>query len=277
MASCEFKCPICGTPMNYDAHTFQCVCTNCGYVERPLAYGLEHRIFEAEDERLKRGDTPIEPLLRETALAPGVLGRREKEIRTSEERHMEHAVNAIRHYAALLNLPDVVIAEAKKQYRRLIRAGLTRGRNIRALAALALYVAARNTGNFRAMAEFTRILDPEARKSFLTTRSQILKFLRPKPFTISVVLDRVLSLLGAPGVAALKAREALKKIQSEPALSGKNPLVTAVALGAYGFAAAGLPVPWKKVGEVASLFDVKLSTVRSRMQEIERVVQGLEA
>lgn len=139
-------CPNCGAEIVpvYDPNRGEYYCPTCGYVFEDevidpgrhwRSFSMEQELSRATAEKLKRGSdtTPREMRLK----------HRRGFVKLKEKRYQERYEREIDKIARRLNLPDYIVADAKRIFFEARKMGLLRGRSFKAFIAAAIYVASK--------------------------------------------------------------------------------------------------------------------------------------
>lgn len=294
------RCPECdGNP--HESAEGETVCDDCGLVlaDRRIDHGPEWRAYTAEERdararvgapttgtRHDRGlTTEIGRGDRDAAgrtLSPERRRRVERlrtwhqRIRTvrSGERNLRFALSELDRMASALGLPRPVRETGAVVYRRALAEDLIRGRSIEAVVTAALYVACRQAGVPRSLAELTTVSRVEKREVARAYRhlSGTLG-LELAPVDPASYLPRFCSRLGLSAVTRAKAAEVLSVAAEAGHCSGRSPTGCAAAAVYTAAMLCGEKRTQAEVGAVAGVTEV---TIRNRYHEQVAAMQLLD-
>ncbi|RLE76094.1 MAG: transcription initiation factor IIB, partial [Thermoprotei archaeon] len=165
------SCPECGGRLIRDRG--EVVCSSCGLVlSEERAWGPEWRAFTPEErERRERVGAPINPLIgdaltTEVGWSLGRLRWWHEVVTASSVRLVARGRATVEKVASQLGLPERVKDLAVQYFVRGVRAGVSKGRPARALAAAAVYAACRAHGVPRTLREIARTAGAPRRRAF---------------------------------------------------------------------------------------------------------------
>lgn len=179
-----FACSI-GRPIT-DPESGETICSNCGFVssDRAQESRAEWRTFSSgtNSERVRVG-SPISLTRHDMGLAT-IIGKSDKDsggqkldpsmhsmihrlrtwnlrtqIHTSAERNLMRAFNELARVKDKLGLSDAIIEKTAYIYRKAQEKHLTRGRSVSAILAAAVYIACREMGASRTLADIAAAMD----------------------------------------------------------------------------------------------------------------------
>ncbi len=200
------KCPQCGsTNLIHDYDSSETVCGDCGFVvqEKEMDKRPEWRAFTPEQQKSRtRAGAPQTPTIHDKGTSTSVgFPREDKDaegrkvspqnlpqihrlrkwqarsrVHSSEERNLAQAMNELNHFSDKHSIPKSVKGTAAVIYRKAIKKGLCRGREISILVVAALYFACRLTGTRRTlneMAGLNEVIPGDSRENRKKYRKKI--------------------------------------------------------------------------------------------------------
>jgi transcription initiation factor TFIIB len=179
-----FACNV-GQPIT-DPESGEIICSNCGFVfsDRTQESRAEWRTFSSgtNSERVRVG-SPISLTQHDMGLAT-IIGKSDKDssgqkldpsmhsmihrlrtwnfrtqIHTTAERNLLRALNELARVKDKLGLSDAIIEKTAYIYRKAQEKHLTRGRSVSAILAAAIYIACREMGASRTLADIAAAMD----------------------------------------------------------------------------------------------------------------------
>lgn len=247
------RCPECGSSRVVLEAGGEAVCQACGLVV-------------AEAERA----APSEP--RNARATPGGLParlakaqRRATELGASERRWID-AAQQTRRAGGEMHCPGDVTEEAARLLKRAQKAGLTRGRDLRALGGAALLASCRRLHLARTEDQVAQALGIDARDLRVAYRALTRGLqLRVPKLSAHAHMARVASRLGVPPAVEAEARRILAPICGTRLAAGRNPLGWAAAALVLASQRAGHALPASRAAKAAG---VSGSTVALRLAEL---------
>lgn len=198
------------------------------------------------------------------------LERRHKGMPGSEHRWLM-ARDEARRLADVLGCPMDTAERAGHLLRKAREEGLTQGRDLDAMAAAALLASCRMLQLVRKEVDVADA-SPATAKNIKNAYKALVNGLRLQvPTTMAYDhLAAATSALGLPATVSADARELLGTICGTERAAGKNPRGWAAAGIIKAAEAKGIPV---KRTEVARATGVSLSTIKARLDELEKTLQ----
>lgn len=289
------KCPVCGsTDLEYDQQRGEIICRKCGeVVEHSLVdFSPEWRVFENDRESRKRVGSPISAskydygvstqigsasdiagLTPEMRKITGKMKMWQERTPTAMERNVKAALSELRRAASVLHLPQRVVEEASRIYRKAAERGLVRGRSIESVVAGAVYAACRLNSIPRTLDEIATAFHQD-KKDIGKTYRFIARELGIKILPTSPVdyVYRFANEMGLTQKVVSRAIKIIKEANKREITSGKGPMgIAAAAL----YIAALLEGEKKTQREVADVAGVTEVTIRNRYKELVEKL-GLE-
>ncbi len=295
----EQTCPECGgTKFEEDPLRGEVICSKCGYVisDRLIDRGPEWRAFDSEQRNQReRTGAPSTYSLHDKGLSStidrrdvDISGRKltaktrsafhrlrkwdsRSKIQKSRDRHLMTALSEIERISGLLNLPKNIREAASLLYRRVVDAGLVRGRSIELLATAVVYITCRQFQVPRTLDEISRATKLETKDigrsyRFICRRLDI----NLPPVNPIDYVPRFASMLGIPGPIQQRSIEILREVLSRGIASGKGPMGIAAAALYYACLEKDYKKTQKEVAEAAGVTEV---TIRNRFKEILEMLQ----
>ena len=243
----------------YDYNVGEIVCGNCGFVleEHMLDRGPEWRAFTLEEKASKsRCGAPTYPISSKsltTTISVADFETCPRRVRqemwrlrglqvrsrwdSSIDRNLAKAIAELDRLSDRINIPKLVKQDAARIYRKALREGLIRGRNIVAIVAAAVYASCRLNGVPRTLCE---VADSSlvTKKSLARLYSLLVRRLDLKPSTNNPVsfISKIAEQEDISGQTQGVAIKILRKAGTTNILHGKDP---------KGLAAAALYVACK--------------------------------
>jgi len=291
-------CPECGSSVLVtDSRTGEVTCLVCGYVllEHGVDRGPEWRNIEEEGESRSRVGAPISIMYRDHGLSTVInrvyadaSGRklpketREKMLRLkrldatshvnpSETRNLQQAANVLEIYTDKLHLSSALTERAMLIYRKALKAGLVRGRSIRAIMGAATYAACRAMGTPRDLREFEKAYPVVRRKTVAQGYRLLLKNLniRVPVADPKIYVDKIASKVGVEQRTIRAALRLLEISAEKGATVGKDPVGIAAAALYMACQETQQSVTQKDIARAAGVTEV---TVRNRYKGLKEVL-----
>ncbi len=295
----EQTCPECGSKkLEEDPLRGEVICSKCGYVisDRLIDRGPEWRAFDADQRREReRTGAPSTYSLHDKGLS-STIDKRDRDIsgrklksrtknqfhrlrkwdsrskmQKSKDRHLMTALSEIERISGLLNLPKNLREAASLLYRKVIDAGLVRGRSIELLSAAVVYITCRQFKVPRTLDEISEATKLETKDigrsyRFICRRLDI----NLVPVNPIDYVPRFASMLAIPGPVQQRAIEILRMVLSEGLASGKGPVGVAASALYYACLEEEEKRTQKEVAEAAGVTEV---TIRNRYKEIKEMLE----
>jgi transcription initiation factor TFIIB len=296
-------CQECGNELLVtEQSTGEVTCPQCGYVvqERDVDMGPEWRNLEEEEGSRSRVGAPLSPMYRDHGLSTVIervdqdaSGRklsketREKMLRlkkldatsqvnSSETRNLQQAVNILQIYVDKLRLSQPTAERAMLIYRRALKAGLVRGRSIKAIMAAAAYAACRMLGMPRDLREFEKAYPAVKRKTIAQGYRLLLKHLGLKvPVSDpSIYVSKIASKVGLDQRTVQEAFRILNEAVKKKATVGKDPIGIAAAALYMACQETTQNLTQKDIAKAAGVTEV---TVRNRFKGLKDMLESVAA
>ena len=292
-------CAVCQGSLILDSDTGEEVCGSCGVVARDcMELASERRAFTFEemDKRYRTGE-PVSLMMHDMGLssfmdrknvdASGkhITGYTEIErlrrlnkitvSNNSKTKNLNKAMREIRRITEILGLGTPVAERSAYIYRKALERGLIRGRSITCIVGAAIYIACKDTGTPRSMAEVEEIIGGPDKRNISYYYKFLLREMKmhvPLPMP-SNSISRIADKAKLSEKTVRKALDILGRVADNAMLSGKNPV---------SLAAASLYLATVETGEyttqlrIAIAADVSTVTVRKRCLEIIQLTGGAE-
>jgi transcription initiation factor TFIIB len=272
------------------------VCTNCGTIIGQVFVSNERRAYTIEEVSNRRQTEPswrefgprtILPTVKIDSKGKTINTRRrvmfsrlakiQRSLVTSLERNLWEAKPKLKSYAAKLNIPEYIRETAWRIYTEVAKKKLTLGRSIDGFVAASIYAAIR-------IHEFPKLLEDVIGVSLVPQRTlfrslgmiikEILPILHLEYHSISP--EQLIFLFGnrleLPIELQIEALNILKKIVGNTSVYiGKDPKGLAAALIYFVAKRTNLQKTQTEVADKAKVTEV---TIRSRLKDIKKLMQG---
>lgn len=287
------ECPECSaSAIIRSSDQGELICGECGLVldETNIDHGPEWRAFDASERQQKaRTGAPLTEMKHDRGLSTTIdwkdrdahgqviasekrnrlrrMRRWQKRIQTGSagDRNLQYALSEISRMASALGIPKATQEVASVVYRQALDNDLIRGRSIEAIASGSLYIACRQDGiprNIAEMTEVSRIAQKDIVRAYRFLSREL--NLEVQPADPTQYIPRFASALDLGENVQSKAREIIETCAEKGILSGKSP--TGLAAAAI-YAAALLCNEKRTQREVADVANTTEVTIRNRYQE----------
>jgi len=286
------ECPECGDELQYDEEHGHHLCSSCGLIvsETTIDTGPE-RIVSDQEERKKKVRTgpPVQTNKHDKGLtttiskgtdpngAPITSKKKEKFRRlrkwhtrsrfsNSKERTVSNALNHLSLIADQLDLPYQVIEEASIFVKKAHDENVFQGRSIEGVASAAAYVAAKEVGVPRTLAEVAEVSRINKTEIGRTYRQLVNRLNLTSP--LSEPRDLIPRFRSKLDLNREVEKDALQLIDSlgPEKTSGKKPSTVAAAAIYKAAKDSGIKRTQKEVAEIAHVTTVSL---RERLKDIQ--------
>lgn len=284
-------CSVCKGQLILDTDTGEEVCGSCGIVAREyLEQASERRAFSFEemDRRYRTGE-PVSLMMYDMGLSSFIdkknvdasgkhihdyteierLRRLNKITvsNNSKTKNLNKAMREIRRITEILGIGLPVAERSAYIYRKALDRGLIRGRSISCIVAAAVYIACKDSGTPRSMAELQEVVGGAEKRNLAYYYKFLLREMKlqvPLPVP-SNSISRIADKAKLSERSVRRALEILGRAGDNALLSGKNPV---------SLAAAALYLAAVECNEyttqlrIAIAADVSTVTVRKRCLEL---------
>lgn len=290
------RCPFCNEhKVTFLRESREYVCMLCGYVIRTLNvdFGPEWRNFGDETSRNRiRVGPPESPLYTQSTTFETIRPvsyksfRKKQEIdrvkrlsiawsQSTLERNLVAALNKVRMYGELLNLPDNILERAAQIYRSSLEKDLIRGRDADYMILACLYLACKE---FKIPMSLNKMIADAVKCSLREYRSikksigkcyrTLIRELNIKPPAVEqpIYLREIISKLSLPDDVLITSMKVLELIKEKRATVGKNPIALASAIVYYTALLHGYKVTQRDIAKASNLTEI---SVRNRCKYIE--------
>lgn len=289
-------CSVCQGQLILDTDTGEEVCGSCGIVARDyLELASERRAFTFEemDRRYRTGE-PVSLMMYDMGLssfidkknvdASGKHIQDYSEIErlrrlnkitvsnNSKTKNLNKAMREIRRITEILGIGLPVAERSAYIYRKALERGLIRGRSITCIVAAAVYIACKDSGTPRSMAELQEIIGGNEKRNISYYYKFLLREMKmqvPLPVP-SNSISRIADKANLSERAVRRALEILAKAGDNALLSGKNPVSLAAAAL---YLAAVESNEYTTQLRIAIAADVSTVTVRKRCLELLQLLK----
>ena len=281
-----------GRPIT-DSESGEVICSNCGFVfiDRPQETRAEWQTFSSErnSERVRVG-SPISLTQHDMGLAT-IIGKSDKDSRgqnldpsmnsmiqrlrtwnfrtqiyNSTERNLVKAFNELARVKDKLGLSDAIIEKTAYIYRKAQEKQLARGRSVSAILAAAMYIACREMGTPRTLADIAAAMDVK-RKIISRSHRLLLNELDVNipPVDLVKCIARIANKVNIDEKTKRMAMHTMIDLVDKEVSAGKSPM---------GFAASVLYISCirndenttqKSIAEAAGVTEV---TIRNRIKDL---------
>lgn len=285
----QTRCPKCGSQeLIKDVDMGEIICSGCGLVVRDLMLDRrpEWRAFTPEEKRSRRRVGPYTSYSRyDMGLSTtfrtsrDAYGRRiplktrfqmmrlrrwnvRARMQSSFDRNLSQAMSELQRLSDKLHIPTSVQETAAIIYRRALRAGLVRGRSIKALVTSSLYAACRMTNTPRPLREVAAVSTLD-RKEISRCYRLLLRRLRIK-MPINNPMEYVSKIASKAGISQRAQGRAiiiLRESEGEKLTTGKDPVGLAAAALYIACLLEDEDVTQRSLADAAGVTEV---TVRNR-------------
>lgn len=208
------------------------------------------------------------------------------------ERNMQRGRFIISNLTQKLQLSRMIQERAATLYRKVARMGVAKGRSVRGIATVCVYLACKDAGSPRSVLEFRPLIPYNERKRFFKDYGTVVKYLRPEededdlPFS-NPKLPVPPTLMNPKSEIARLASKLPKKLpgpvvqhacslhdyvrEVEPLyFAGKNPSCIAASL--LYLSSLMLPVPAVTQNEISNISGISLVSIRSRSNKLSSLL-----
>ena len=291
----KLKCPDCGCEhVVYDKEKGEAICGECGLVIDVFSYSLEPEwrgIEPADCEEKARAGMPVSLSIYDMGFATEISFRdrdahgnwispvtktQMRRLRIwnkrnrlfASARNMPNAMSELSRLCDKLLVPHAVKEEAALIYRKVVEAGLIRGREVNAFVAASLYVACRKFGVMRTMKE---IANESVAKTCAVRRCyriilEALNIQVPLQDPIAYA-SRIASAAEISGESLKLAVEILKSARRKRLLCGAHPMCQAAAAL---YIACKLNGEEKRQADIAAAAGITEVSLRNNIKRICR-------
>jgi transcription initiation factor TFIIB len=198
------------------------------------------------------------------------------QVNSSETRNLQQAVNILQIYVDKLRLSQPTAERAMLIYRRALKAGLVRGRSIKAIMAAAAYAACRMLGMPRDLREFEKAYPAVKRKTIAQGYRLLLKHLGLKvPVSDpSIYVSKIASKVGLDQRTVQEAFRILNEAVKKKATVGKDPIGIAAAALYMACQETTQNLTQKDIAKAAGVTEV---TVRNRFKGLKDMLESVAA
>ncbi len=288
------ECPSCRGPLIGDFEKGEIICQKCGFVT--LDQGVdptpEWKFMDYEESsKHSRVGSPNTLRFHDYGLSTDIssdnkdshgrfldsynrmeaqrMKKWQRRIRTSSsgERSLSTALGKISEAAAVLRLPDSVVEEAARIFRKCAKQNVSKSKSIAGMAAASLYLACRRTNVNRSLKEIAKAASIQSRaaaKYYRLLVSEVEMNYIPPPSVQKYISKLVNREKINPRVERLALELAERANESEIS-SGKTPSGLAAAYVYIASVMTGIHIPQREIAEFADVTEV---TVRNRCREI---------
>jgi transcription initiation factor TFIIB len=277
-----------------DAESGETICTNCGVVmsnDKSLQHTREWRAFDANQtiDRSRVG-LPM-TLTRHDKGRSTVIGRPDKDasgqgldsstrsimqrlrmwdyrlqVSTPTDRNLKNAFQKLDRLKGKLGLPDNVIEKAAYIYRKVQQQGMVKGRTISATLAASIYVASREAGIPRTLAEIASLSDISEREVSRVYRLIVLNLDLKVPMVDPVkCISKIANKLELSEKTKRHAISYMHIVKTSGIAAGKDPMGLA---GAVLYSSCLRSNEHRNQLDVASASGVTEVTLRNRCKEL---------
>jgi transcription initiation factor TFIIB len=277
-----------------DAESGETICTNCGMVmsnDKSLQHTREWRAFDANQtiDRSRVGQ-PMTFTRHDKGLST-VIGRPDKDasgqgldsstrsimqrlrmwdyrlqVSTPTDRNLKNAFQKLDRLKGKLGLPDNVIEKAAYIYRKVQQQGMVKGRTISATLAASIYVASREAGIPRTLAEIASLSDISEREVSRVYRQIVLNLDLKVPMVDPVkCISKIANKLELSEKTKRHAISYMHIVKTSGIAAGKDPMGLA---GAVLYSSCLRSDEHRNQLDVASASGVTEVTLRNRCKEL---------
>ncbi len=291
-------CPECKShALKRDHERGEIVCQKCGLVieENLVQEGPEWRAFDSEQRasRARTGAplkymspnkgivTEIDQYNRDVhggKIAPSQQAQlyrmrkwhKRASISNSIERNLAIALTELNRVASHLGLPEQIRESSALLYRKCVKKGLIRGRQIESVVSAVIYATCRQAGIPRTLDEITNVAEIPKKEIGRTYRLITQEIGLKIPLTSpQFYVTRFVTALRLSGETQKKAQEILDKAMEKGLVSGRGPMGVAAAAVYIASVLTGERRTQKEVADVAGVTEV---TIRNRYRELKKAL-----
>jgi transcription initiation factor TFIIB len=303
MLSNELVCKTCykSADVITDADSGETICTNCGVVmsnDKSLQYTPEWRAFDANQMRDRSRVGMPNTLTRHDQGLSTIIGRPDKDVTgkgldsstrsmmqrlrmwdyriqvsTPADRNLKNAFQKLDRLKGKLGLPDNVIEKAAYIYRKVQQQGMIKGRTIAATLAATVYIASREAGVPRTLAEIASLSNVSHKEVSRIYRRIVLNLDLKVPMIDPVkCISKIANKLELSEKTKRHAISYMHNVKTSGIAAGKDPMGLA---GAVLYLSCLLIDEHRTQLEVAASSGVTEVTLRNRCKELNTKIPQL--
>lgn len=285
------ECNI-GRPIT-DLESGEMICDNCGFVfsDKAQESRAEWRTFSSErnNERIRVG-SPISLTQHDMGLAT-IIDKSDKDssgqkldpsmhsmiqrlrtwnfrtqIHTSTERNLIRAMNELARVKDKLGLSDAMVEKTAYIYRKAQEKHLTKGRSVLAILAAAIYIACREMGASRTLADIAAAMDVK-RKIISRSHRILIKELdiNTPPVDLVKCIARIANKVNIDEKTKRMAMHAMIDVVDREVSAGKSPMGLAASVLYTSCIRNDEDTTQKNIAEAAGVSEV---TLRNRIKDL---------
>jgi transcription initiation factor TFIIB len=286
-----FACNI-GRPIT-DPESGETICSNCGFVssDRAQESRAEWRTFSSgtNSERVRMG-SPISLTQHDMGLAT-IIGKSDKDssgkqldpsmhsmihrlrtwnfrtqIHTSAERNLMRAFNDLARVKDKLGLSDAIIEKTAYIYRKAQEKHLTKGRSVSAILAAAIYIACREVGASRTLADIAATMD--VKRKIISRGHRILineLDMHVPPVDLVKCVARIANKMNIDEKTKRMAMHTMVDLVDKEISTGKSPMGLAASVLYTSCIRNDENTTQKNIAEAAGVTEV---TIRNRIKDL---------
>jgi transcription initiation factor TFIIB len=286
-----FVCNI-GRPIT-DPESGETICSNCGFVssDRAQESRAEWRTFSSgtNSERVRTG-SPISLTQHDMGLAT-IIGKSDKDssgqeldpsmhsmihrlrtwnfrtqIHTSAERNLMRAFNDLARVKDKLGLSDAIIEKTAYIYRKAQEKHLTKGRSVSAILAAAIYIACREVGASRTLADIAASMD--VKRKIISRGHRILineLDINVPPVDLVKCVARIANKMNIDEKTKRMAMHTMVDLIDKEISTGKSPMGLAASVLYTSCVRNDENTTQKNIAEAAGVTEV---TIRNRIKDL---------
>ena len=277
-----------------DAESGETICTNCGMVmsnDKSLQHTPEWRTFDANQTRDRSRIGMPMTLTRHDKGLSTVIGRPDKDasgqgldsstrsmmqrlrmwdyrlqVRTPTDRNLKDAFLKLDRLKGKLGLPDNVIEKAAYIYRKVQQQGMVKGRTIAASLSASIYIASREAGVPRTLAEIALLSNTSHRELSRVYRLIVLKLDLKVPMVDPIkCISKIANKLELSEKTKRHAISYMHNVKTSGIAAGKDPMGLA---GAVLYLSCLRNDEHRNQLDVAAASGVTEVTLRNRCKEL---------
>lgn len=276
-----------------DPESGETICSNCGFVfsDKALESRAEWRTFSAgrNSERVRVG-SPISLTQHDMGLAT-IIGKSDKDssgqkldpsmhsiihrlrtwnfrtqIHTSAERNRMQAFNELARVKDKLGLSDAIIEKTAYIYRKAQEKHLTRGRSVSAILAAAVYIACREMGASRTLADIATAMDVKRKIISRSHRILINELdINVPPVDLVKCIAKIANKMNIDEKTKRMAMHTMVDLVDREISTGKSPMGLAASVLYTSCIRNDENTTQKNVAEAAGVTEV---TIRNRIKDL---------
>jgi len=272
------NCPDCKSTNLVEYQELECtVCMDCGFVispktAKPCPYGKRKANLPEQIRSTSWWENPTQLVEKKKSIPENiafVLGKwKDVKIADSTEKNLALALQSITEIAIDLSLSMTTLEKASLIYKKIIEKELLKGRSMKVMTAVAVYVGCKQCGKALTMKDIAHASGISSKRISRSFRSIIRQLDVPIKLTgVDDHASRLSAQLQLPMQATEIAEKIVKALDGSKFLIGKDPAGIA---GAAIYISSLLTGKRRTQREVAEAGRITEATIRTRCRELEK-------